>query len=1034
MKKISLFVVVLALTTLSTRAQYYYSYEKKIPLNPTNFVIVPNNFSVSPDSLAKEFDAVVIYTNTLYSVLECKDTKDLRNQHYPVYQLPDGELVGHLDEMVFSLKKNVSLDYVLQSFPIEVVKTTSCYILAKLSNQEADALSISNQLQESGLVIFSHPNFIANVQPFDNFPDDPFFNHQFYLNNYGQQTNDGHFATSGADIRVLNAWNITKGDSSVIVAVIDEGVTSNHPDLPNNRQVRLSGSNFASTYDNSDINDPSPVENDNHGNACAGIIGATHNSEGIAGIAPFCKIMPIRIPYGFIPAETYAAAIEFATNNGADILSNSWGYGSSTPDLFPVIVEAINHATDQGRSGRGCLVSFAAGNTADRIRNYNGFVTFPASCNNSLLIVVGASDRDDKIAAYSPMGNKISVVAPSHKAYKQQVETENLEVWSIDIPGIAGYNPDNQNETGEFLPSSGVNYLAYTGRFGGTSAACPQVSGTMALMLSVNPNLTNQQASRILKKTTRKVPGYIFSNDNQHPCGSWNIDMGYGVINAGAAVQMAYDLRNVGDLYVKDNLEDTGAEPNTTTSVYTNAPEIRIVKDGQEVTTIKAGETYEVRITVRNCDSRSTPAGKKVRLNWSRVSNSMPWNSAWRSLPQYPWNPWSSVRGGYIGQCELPLIYAGGFYEASVTWTVPTLNDIVAYPFGDFNWSCALLARIEDGYVTEGENFTNYDITPFVANNNNVARKNITILQENHEPLVAALEYVRDIDGQFPIRLQYKSKPNTSGHHLSEVAEIHLQFDESLAHIWEQSGNVPEGCSYKGNGLFIIKDTVVNFDGLVVDTTKTYFFSAYAKFFNALPAEDPVMSFDINQFVLAKDDTIFGGNINFTAIYDEDAYMQVVAYEDKSALAGDGIQFTAASTATDAEYVWFNMAGDTIGIGDELNVTASTTQRYYLVGRSDMDEAIGYDSVTVTVRLAAITALTPNPANNQTVVSYRLASEVTSASIVIANATGQVLYSAPLDVTQTTHTVNLQAIPTGQYTVRIESQGSPLDSKTLIVY
>ena len=52
----------------------------------------------------------------------------------------------------------------------------------------------------------------------------------------------------------------------------------------------------------------------------------------------------------------------------------------------------------------------------------------------------------------------------------------------------------------------------------------------------------------------------------------------------------------------------------------------------------------------------------------------------------------------------------------------------------------------------------------------------------------------------------------------------------------------------------------------------------------------------------------------------------------------------------------------------------------------------------------------------------------------IVNATGQVLYSAPLDVTQTTHTVNLQTIPTGQYTVRIETQGSPLDSKTLIVY
>lgn len=789
------------------------------------------------------------------------------------------------------------------------------------------------------------------------------------------------------DINYCIAQQITTGNENIVVAVVDQGVKMNHPDLQNIYGVR---------YD-TQTGTQSNFVYGSHGTRCAGIIGATANNEiGIAGIAPECPIMPIcnsLVDYPSISADL-TNGINFAWQNGASVITCSWWYYPNE-----MIEEAITNALKYGRNGKGCVVAFSAGNSS-------GDITFPATING--VIAVGAM---------SPCGERKNSSSCDGESWWGSCYGDNL---SVVAPGVKIATTDTNG--------------AYVTNFNGTSSACPHVAGVAALMLSINPNLTTNQVSAIIKKTARKVGNYTYTYDNNHPYGKWNEEMGYGLLDAGAAVQMAYDLRNVGDLYVKDNLEDTGAEPNTTTSVYTNAPEIRIVKDGQEVTTIKAGETYEVRITVRNCDSRSTPAGKKVRLNWSRVSNSMPWNSAWRSLPQYPWNPWSSVRGGYIGQCELPLIYAGGFYEASVTWTVPTLNDIVAYPFGDFNWSCALLARIEDGYVTEGENFTNYDITSFVANNNNVARKNITILQENHEPLVAALEYVRDIDGSFPIRLQYKSKPNSLGQHLSEVAEIHLQFDENLTQIWEQSGSVPEGCSYKGNGLFIIKDTVVNFDGLAVDTSKTYFFSAYAKFHEALPAEESVMSFDINQFVLAKDDTIFGGNINFTAVYDEDAYMQVVAYEDKSALAGDGIQFTAESTASDAEYVWFNMVGDTIGIGDELNVTASTTQRYYLVGRSELDEAIGYDSVTVTVRLAAITALTPNPANNQTVVGYRLASEVTSASIVIANATGQVLYSAPLDVTQTTHTVNLQAIPTGQYTVRIESQGSPLDAKTLIVY
>lgn len=824
-------------------------------------------------------------------------------------------------------------------------------------------------------------------------PNDPLLVNQWYL----------------SVINVYQAWQYTTGNENIIVAVLDSGVDWGNDDIGAGSDLYQNIYLNQQENDWTNPNDPTSgdgLDNDGngliddwkgynfathsndcrtsvlHGTLVAGIIATkTNNHIGIAGIAGGNNCHGVSIlPYCVgIDVPTTVALVEgiiHAVDNGAKIIQLSL-----TVPYSEDVEAALSYAYENN-----VTVICASG-------NWGSGVTYPAI--SQYVISVGAINQNMLRAAFSNYGEELDIVAPG-----------------TDIPDP--YSVTNTNS--------------------GTSFAAPQVSAVVALMLSVNPKLSNHQISAILKKTAKKLDGYSFTYSNLHPYGKWNMQVGYGLLDAGAAVQMAYDLRNVGDLYVKDNLEDTGAEPNTTTSVYTNAPEIRIVKDGQEVTTIKAGETYEVRITVRNCDSRSTPAGKKVRLNWSRVSNSMPWNSAWRSLPQYPWNLWSSVRGGYIGQCELPLIYAGGFYEASVTWTVPTLNDIVAYPFGDFNWSCALLARVEDGYVTEGENFTNYDITSFVANNNNVARKNITILQENHEPLVAALEYVRDIDGSFPIRLQYKSKPNSLGQHLSEVAEIHLQFDENLTQIWEQSGSVPEGCSYKGNGLFIIKDTVVNFDGLAVDTSKTYFFSAYAKFHEALPAEESVMSFDINQFVLAKDDTIFGGNINFTAVYDEDAYMQVIAYEDKSALAGDGIQFTAASTASDAEYVWFNMVGDTIGIGDELNVTASTTQRYYLVGRSELDEAIGYDSVTVTVRLAAITALTPNPANNQTVVGYRLATNVTSATVVITNATGQVLYSAPLDVTQTTHTVNLQAIPTGQYTVRIEFQGSPLDSKTLIVY
>ena len=169
---------------------------------------------------------------------------------------------------------------------------------------------------------------------------------------------DGHFGTVDADIDAPEAWSITRGNNNIIIAVLDEGLTPNHSDLPNTRQIRLNGSNFG----DGDPNNPSPTGNNNHGNASAGIIAAIqNNNEGITGIAPNCRIMPIRIfntdGSGITP-ERLAAAINFARLNGAHIISNSWGYSSTNPNFYPVIRDAIIVATTQGRNGLGCIVVF----------------------------------------------------------------------------------------------------------------------------------------------------------------------------------------------------------------------------------------------------------------------------------------------------------------------------------------------------------------------------------------------------------------------------------------------------------------------------------------------------------------------------------------------------------------------------------------------------------------------------------------------------------------------------------------------------
>ncbi|MGM0666081.1 MAG: S8 family peptidase, partial [Bacteroidota bacterium] len=362
--------------------------------------------------------------------------------------------------------------------------------------------------------------------------------------NTGQTFNDGHSGTNDADIDAPEAWEICTGSNNIVIAVLDQGVTSNHPDLPNTRQVRLSGSDFTGNDDN-----PSPVGNENHGNACAGVIAATmNNNEGIAGIAPNCKIMPIRMT-GVVPSIV-ADAIEFAVDNGADILTNSWGYNSSDPNLHPVIVAAIQYAINNN-----CVVIFAAGNSARRSYDYNGYVSFPSNVNIPGVITVGASDRDDHQSDYSPSSDPesvnnqiIDIVAPSHRAYPPEaylppllggIPGETFEMWSIDIPGNTGYNPwptgiFSPPSIGEQLPNSGTNYLDYTGRFGGTSHSCPVVAGVAALVLSINPNLTNLEVYDILTSTTDEVGGYTYEN-------GWSEELGHGRVNAYSAVCETYN-------------------------------------------------------------------------------------------------------------------------------------------------------------------------------------------------------------------------------------------------------------------------------------------------------------------------------------------------------------------------------------------------------------------------------------------------------------------------------------------------------------
>jgi subtilisin family serine protease len=568
--KLVLFCGILLSTSVSYKESgsgevyYYYSYDEKIELT-----MIRNKVSLKFHSDRSQLDAQLVgigkslrWTSDQGALIEFSSEvllqqflespfarKNIKSQG-KVYTInhSDSELICE-DEIVVKFKKSVAATKVTEiasQFGMDVVEENSLFTLFKVRDA-GTALDVANRIQESGLTIYSFPNFVSKIRLDQHIPNDPFFQRQFYLHNTGQVTADNRTGTPDADIDAPEAWEVSQGSSQVIVAVLDDGVSAAHPDIPASRQVRLAGSNpFCG-----DPNNPEPATYRFHGNACAGIIAAAQdNSEGVAGICSNCKIMPIKISDdGHTPScaeltpAQIANAIKFAVDNGAWVLSNSWSTLYNAPNIFPVIVDAISYATTQGRGQKGCVVVFSPGNDADHSRNVNGFVNFPASVTVSGVFAVGASDRNDQQANYSPTSDPnsafnqiVDIVAPSHKADPDLTffPNETREVWTADSPGNFGINPYPSGEvhppvTGEQLPSSGTNYLAYTGRFGGTSSAAPQVAGVAALLLSVNPNLTQQQVFDIITSTADKVGGYTYSN-------GWSKELGYGRLNACKAV------------------------------------------------------------------------------------------------------------------------------------------------------------------------------------------------------------------------------------------------------------------------------------------------------------------------------------------------------------------------------------------------------------------------------------------------------------------------------------------------------------------
>ncbi|QYK00963.1 S8 family serine peptidase [Shewanella psychrotolerans] len=312
-------------------------------------------------------------------------------------------------------------------------------------------------------VKYAEPNYVIKAA---GAPDDPDFVSLWGMNNTGQ---DG--GTADADIDAVEAWDVTTGNSSVVIGVIDSGVDYNHPDLQGNiwtnpNEIPGNGIDDDGNGVIDDIhgfsalnNDGDPMDSNSHGTHVSGTIGAKgNNGVGVVGVNWDVTIVSCQFLDAGASGSTEGAiaCIDYMTdlkvNHGVNIkaTNNSWGGGGFSQALKDSI-ESAGEA--------GILFFAAAGN--DAVDN-DVEPHYPSSYDSDVVMSIASTDRDDNMSTFSQWG-----------------------LTSVDMgaPGSAILST-----------TPGNSYATYSG----TSMATPHMTGAAALVWSINPDLSPVEMKQLL--------------------------------------------------------------------------------------------------------------------------------------------------------------------------------------------------------------------------------------------------------------------------------------------------------------------------------------------------------------------------------------------------------------------------------------------------------------------------------------------------------------------------------------------------------
>ncbi|MFB5680030.1 S8 family serine peptidase [Paenibacillus terreus] len=499
--------------------------------------LAPNVYKVKTTSTERDHTMAMIRSSYVNTVVH----------HAYRPQGTEGTIYYLTDEIAVQFKTGTSPEKVEQLFHkyrLNLVRTyddepLTCLVATTVDSME-NPIKVSNRLAEEQEVEYAEPNMINRFQHMY-IPTDDLFHQQWHL----QSLNNKPYLVKEASVSATEAWDITKGERRIVVAVIDDGFDLTHPDFQGPGKI-------VSPIDYADEDlEPLPVGRDYHGTPCAGVAIAEENGQGVVGIAPGCSFMPVRVDLSQLDDHKMKTIFEHVARV-ADVISCSWGPPPVYAPMSSLVKDTLTRiATLGGPRGKGCVICFAAANfnapvndpnnSVFRWRDYSGRMretVGPIENGNAVhpnVIAIAASTSQNRHAEYSNWGQEISVCAPSNNfnPIDPRKYAPGLGIWTTDN-GLGGFDPGSR----------------YTDRFGGTSSATPLVAGVAALMLSANPNLSASDVKIILQQTADKIqdnlPDHNGNNRGDYDQKGHSEWFGFGKVNAAKALKEA--KRRVGGI------------------------------------------------------------------------------------------------------------------------------------------------------------------------------------------------------------------------------------------------------------------------------------------------------------------------------------------------------------------------------------------------------------------------------------------------------------------------------------------------------